>query len=504
MSLSLLLTLSAAAGAVTTSSVQLAAFDASGRPLDLPALVEYIGRADKRGGPPLWVWSPDGATGRRPTLSQRGKDVVLSWPDLPHATLSLAWPVPEDGFSTVLVDREGRGLRAGDSIRLNEEIALTQYRLFKEAWGSHVNETKPAYKPSEKAKKLYDGARAAVAKAEGGKDTAERAKLFDRALHEISMAWQKLLVEHGQQLAANSDTRANIRFGLTLDSSLLDRLADVGWIVDAVQRSGSNWVRLVFRPNPDDFVYAKQRSLSEYDSVVKTLRAKNIRVLGCVLDTGQWPSSLTPPVYVERARNLVLHYKGQINSWELGNEINGDWLGGARAPLSPDAVLQIYSAAAEEVRRIEPSLEIVATLYWWEGTAPDEIHSLFGWLKKYGSRLARHVDTVAVSLQVDDNPVGLSLERIFQQLHQALPDKRLMIGNVGYVEGSQLRGFWWLDPKDIDGARKDLLTLLTPGAAALPRSVGGGFWWQTLDQMLPVKHKATDLYKVYKRTIDGL
>ena len=79
-----------------------------------------------------------------------------------------------------------------------------------------------------------------------------------------------------------------------------------------------------------------------------------------------------------------------------------------------------------------------------------------------------------------------------------------MIGSVGYVEGKELKGFWWLDPKDVDGARKDLLTLFTPGAAALDHSVGGGFWWQTLDQMLPVKHRADDLYKVYKRTLDGL
>jgi hypothetical protein len=39
----------------------------------------------------------------------------------------------------------------------------------------------------------------------------------------------------------------------------------------------------------------------------------------------------------------------------------------------------------------------------------------------------------------------------------------------------------------------------------MPRSVGGGFWWQTLDQMLPPgKRRAKDLFNIYRRTLEKL
>ena len=44
------------------------------------------------------------------------------------------------------------------------------------------------------------------------------------------------------------------------------------------------------------------------------------------------------------------------------------------------------------------------------------------------------------------------------------------------------------------------MILYTMASCAIPRSACGGFWWQTLDQMIPAKHKTTDLFRVYRRT----
>lgn len=497
--------LAAPSAAARGYSAKLVAYDAQGRLLNAAKLSAYIGRADGRGGSPLWGWSPEGLTGTRPVLEQKGDSVVLRWEGMRHLVLSLPWPVVDDGFSTVLVDRDGRGIADGDTIRLNEEITLTQYRLFKEALVKHAKDDDPQYHPTSKAKKLATRARDDIAEAQLSQDPAQRAKLFDRALHDVSVAWQTVLVEHGEQIAADPKTAGAARFGLTLDESLLLRLEDYKWILREVDRSGSNWVRLVFRPNPADFTYEKQASFNEYDDMVKELLKRKIRIMGCVLDTTQWPSAITPDIYAERTRRLVLHYKGQINSWEVGNEINGDWLGGMRNPIPADRVFDSFQAAAAAVKAIEPSLETVATLYWWEGTAPDETHTLFGWLSRYVPRgFGKNVDVVALSLWPEDNPVGMSLERIFERVHGALPDKRLMIGSYGYVERDKLTGYWWLDPADVDGARKDLVTLFTPAGLSLDKSAGGGFWWQTLDQMIPSKGKTTDLFRVYSRTVHKL
>jgi hypothetical protein len=383
--------ISAPAASMSGGSVKLIAYDAGGKVLDINGLYDFLGRVD-RGSPAdparisLWASAPEGNGWVKPKASQMGALLMVGWDRLPRARLSLVWPISESGFANVWADKGGAGFTDGDVVYLNEEIALTQYRLFKEAWLKHLKDMVPAYEPGAKAKKLAGKAQSLMADAQASRGGARRAGAFDKALRATEIAWEKMVCESGLQIAHDEKYRPSLRFGLTLDESLLSRLDHFRWIVDMVKRSGANWVRLVFRPNPSDFAYAKEGSFNEYDGVVKELRAANIRVMGCLLATTQWPVTLTPEAYAERARNLVLHYRGQINSWEVGNEINGDWLGGAKTPMETDKVFAIYSAAAAEVKKVEPSLETVATLYWWDATAPDEEHSLFGWLAKYVPR----------------------------------------------------------------------------------------------------------------------
>lgn len=492
------------------SSVKLIAYDGGGHAMDLPKFLAFIGRADRKNPPDpaeagIFAASPEGLAAAKPELKQSGALLTLRWEGLARIALSLPWPVAEDGFSTVWADKGGAGFSDGDVLYLNEEIALAQHRFFKEAWLKHTKDMDPAYQPGAKAKKLQARAQELMAEAQGLKEGAKRAAGFDKALKETALAWEKMLFEHGLQIAGHERFRKTLRFGLTLDESLLNRLDHYPWIIEAVKRSGANWVRLVFRSNPSDFAYAKRSSFNEYDAIVKDLRTQGLRVMGSILDTAQWPSNLTPELYAERTKNIVFHYHDQIRSWELGSELNGDWLGGIKTPLAPEKVFKIYSAAAARVKEIEPALETVATLYWWDGTAPDEEHSLFGWLSRYVPLgFGKDLDVAALSLQPEDSPVGLAFERIFERVHQFLPDKKLMLGSFGYVEGKDLKGYWWLDPSDVESARKDLAILYTTASCGVERSLCGGFWWQTLEQMLPSKRKTTDLFRVYERTLRQL
>jgi hypothetical protein len=496
--------------AANAGTIKLIAYDAKGHLLDLNHFLAYIGRADAKDHPDaakagIVVTSPDGLAFQRPTMAQQGPLLTLSWDKLGRVRLSLPWPIVDDGFSTVGIDHDNGGFSDGDVVYLNEEIARTQYRQFKDSWVHHTKDMDPMYEPGKKAQDFADKARQEIAKAEALKDGPKRAAAFDKAIYDTSLAWETVLFEHGLQMARNDKFRKNQRFGLTLDAAILNRLQDYPWIVDSIAKTGANWVRLVFKPNPSDFLYSKQSSFSEYDAVVKELRARELHVMGTILDTNQWPSRLTPAVYAERTRNIVLHYSEQIKSWEVGCEINGDWLGGTKEPLTTDEVFKIYAAAAEQVKTIEPSLETVATLYWWDGTAPDEVHSLLGWLTRYVPRgFAKDIDVVAVSLWPEDNPVGMAFEPIFDQVRSLLPEKKLMLGSFGYVEQDALKGYWWYSPKDVDGGRKDMAILYTGAACGVSKSLCGGFWWQTLDQMMPGKHKTTDLFRNYKKTLEEL
>jgi hypothetical protein len=492
-------------------SLKLIAYDRAGKPLDLEGLLSFIGRADRAADADqklsgIFVLPPDDpAAALRPVLEQKGELIVLTWEKLAQAALSLPWPVAEDGFSTVWADKGGAGYSDGDALFLNEELAITQYRLFKESLRKRTTDWSPLYKPGAKARKTAAQAQELMAKAHAEKGGSARARAFDAALTAVSAAWQKMLFEHGLQTALSAKRKAGLRFGLTIDESIFKRLDHYESLISAIKRSGANWVRLVFRSNPEDFTYASMRSFTEYDSLVAELRDQDLRIMGTVLDTGQWPRTMTPQIYAERTKNLVLHYKNQIRSWEVGSEINGDWLGGVSAPLSLDQTYRIYSAGAAKVKEIDESLETVATLYWWDGTAPDAAHSLFGWLKRYSREgFGRSVDVLSISLQPDDNPVGMALETIFERTAAEVPAKSLMLGNLGYAQRDKLQGYWWLRPDDIGAAREDLLVFSTTASCAMPSSLCGGFWWQTLEQMLPSKKRTTGLYRSYMKTLEQL
>jgi len=497
------LLLAAALGApARAASIKLFAFDAKGDALDLPGLLARLGRADDRlprDPDKAAIWAvPIGAKAEpvRVKLAQTGKLVTASWPGGP-AALHLVWPVREDGYSAAIADNGGHGYDDGAAVFLEEEIALTEYRLLKETLAEPPDDGRAAYAPSAKSRALLEAAKTAIADAEKQREPA-RATAFGVALRAVALARETSLYERGRQRLKERAFGKEARFGLTLDESLLKRLGDADWIADSIAHTGANWVRVVFAPNPRDFVYGADASFNEYDALVKTLKKRRLKILGGVLDTAQWPRSLTPEIYSARAKNLAAHYAGQVDAWEVGSELNGDWLGGSRAPLTSDQVFAIYQAGAAAARAADPKAELVATLYWWEETAPDRAHSLSGWLKTYVPLgFAKDVDLVGLDVFPEDNPAGLGLERAFDELANALPKKTIFLSGYGYVEQDKLKGYWWLSADDVDGARKDLILLYTAGSCAMNRSVCGGFWWQTLDQMLPPgREKAADLFKI--------
>lgn len=511
MSLWVLSFLLAAASPLSAAVLRLVAYDEQGRVMGAEALKAYTGRADRRKGlepdsAAIVVFALDGGGFEKPVLKDENGRLLLRWTGPERARLGLSWPVRGDGFSAIRIDKGGEGYRDGETVFLNEEIARAQFGLLQKAWLRRTKDWNPLYQPGSKSRKLYE--KAALALEDAAKISGEdkRAEAFDEALHETSMSWQKLLFEHGLQIAHNEKTRGELRYGLTLDESFANHVESQKWVIERVARSRANWVRLVFKANPADFTYEYSRSFAVYDQIVTELRARNIRIMASVLDSTQWPRGLTPEAYSRRTRNLLMRYATKIRSWEVGSELNGDWHGGLRTPLGLDKVFRIYQEGVKTVKSHEPTLETVATLYWWDTTAPGEEYSLSGWLRRFiPEGFGKDIDVVSLSLQPEDHPVGTAFERIFDEVHQALPNQKLMLGSFGYVEKTDVIGYWWFDPKDTDAARKDLLVLYTAAACAAPRSLCGGFWWQTLDQMLqPQTRKVTDLFWVYQKSLEQM
>ncbi|MBI2361982.1 MAG: hypothetical protein HYV15_01165 [Elusimicrobia bacterium] len=451
--------------------VRLEAYGGDGRLLDQAALrrtLDPLGASPTSG---LRLSAPDGTLlDGRPWWVEGSTTPAWRWEGAARMTASLPWPLPEDGFSTIRLDNGGAGYEDGRTLLVNEEAARWAYAALQDSFKERTSAWKPAYAPSRKAAALVEAAKNAVARATAASERRKRARLFDQALSAVSVAWQQVLVEHGRQVSKDADAGPRLRRGLSLDESVLGRIQDFDALAGAVAESGASWVRLVFAVPQGDPGFAKEASFTLYDELLRALEAKRLRVLGSVLDSQLWPAGLTPELYGERTRNLVMRYKDRVRVWEVASEPNGTWLGGRR-PLSDETVLLCVQKAVVEVKRADASLRTAATLHWWDGTAPDARHGLADWTAWAKERgFGAGIDEVGLSVYPHRHPLGLSLE-----------------------------------PGTVDGPLKDLTLLYNAAAPALvPGSLGGGFYWGALEHMLPAGRQPTTLYKLYRKSLKDL
>ncbi|MFA5140620.1 MAG: hypothetical protein WC728_15435 [Elusimicrobiota bacterium] len=511
--LALLCLLASSAPAAEVRSVRVSAFDGSGRPMSAQDLLRYMAPApyEESGVTPaesgLYATDLEGNTvGGRPWWSRQGSDIVWQWTGPEHVRFTLPWPIAKDGFSTVTLDGNGAGYRDAQEILLNEEIAATAYRMMKDALKERTTLWQPPYKPSRDVDRMLERVMRLTADAHAAKTPRKRAARFDEALTAVSQAWQQILFEHGRQVVLDPEFGKRLRWGLSLDETLVERIDEYERVASVVADTGADWIRLVFRADPKDFTFSKESSFSLYDDLVKRLTSKKLEIMGSVLDSLLWPKGLTPEEYAQRSRNLAAHFKDSIRSWEVASEPNGSWLGDPKSPLPPETVLLAVQKAVVEVKRVDRGLETVATLNWSEGTAKDDFHPLPAWLRWATARgFGAGIDVIGVNLYPHRHPVGIAFDPMFREVKKFLPGKRLMVGGVSFGDDDKvLRGYWWLAPGNVLDARKDLLNLFLGASAAVPDGIGGGFFWATLDKMFDRKGRPTGLFKAYKDTLRTL
>lgn len=486
--------------------VRVEAYDSDGHLLDQAALRRLLDPAGLAPTSGLRLCAPDGsALEGRPWWVAGSSEPAWRWEGGPRMTASLPWPLPEDGYSTVTLDGGGAGYEDGRTLLINEEAARWAYSTLIETLKERTTAWAPVYVPSSGAQRLVERAKSAVADATAAADPRKRARRFDEALAAVSLAWQQILVEHGRQTARDAKKGLALRWGLSLDENASRRLITFNRLAAELAGSGADWIRVVFALPLDDFAFGKAGSFTVYDELLKELGERRLHVMGSVLDSQLWPPELTPELYAERTKNLVTRYKEQIRVWEVASEPNGTWLGGRR-PLSDETILLCIQKGIVEVKRADPALETAATLHWWDGTAPDGRHGLPDWLTWAQERgFGVGLDSVGLSVYPHRHPLGLALEPAFRLLRKRFPEKSIFLGGWSFGDGKEPAPYWWLEPEAVDGARKDLTLLYNAAAPALvPGSIGGGFFWPTLDLMLPSDRHPTTLYKLYQKSLRDL
>jgi hypothetical protein len=194
-------------------------------------------------------------------------------------------------------------------------------------------------------------------------------------------------------------------------------------------------------------------------------------VMGEILDSSG-VASVSVSDYQTRTTAYLAAFPTGVDVWEVGNEINGSWLGD-----TADVVAKM-TGAFDLVKGA--GRRAALTLYGCSDT--DATYDMFNWVSaNVPPRMLTCLDYVLVSYYEGDcvSPRALSeWPGIFARLRQIFPNAGVGFGEVGAVDQN---GQDILDPS-VAGPYLQKYYGLT---IDVPNYVGGYFWWYFAEDMVP-------------------
>jgi hypothetical protein len=441
-------------------------YDAEGRRLDWRSFrtLQENGQGDD-GDNDLLV-DPDTLTAIQawPLYEDRGEP-ALKRPAGPVA-LSLAWPTP-DGYSALILDLPRPGTYVFNELAATQAVNRIGAQLA----------DRPGYRPSRAFSLTWRTARSELAQAKLPGPEAERGRHGTRAYEAAVHAQLLLLQEYGVQSAGSRRAGAAAPKASRGRGPAAERGVPVtGFTFDA-------------RPGPADLqrvsalvggerdvaavrlVFHLHESPDHYAATVRAAHAAGIQVVGQILDSSDM-AAMSQVRWQRRVARFVLALPG-VDIWEVGNEVNGNWLGAG--------VLDKIAYAAEYVKE-HTRASTLLTLYWQLGEDVPA-NSLFTWAASLPASTLAHIDQVGLSVYPEEHPLGAAFDRVFQTLHRRFPRQRLGVTELGYWSADLAHTWWWGSQSDPTGAGRSAVAMLYARAVlGYPYSSGGTYWWYFLTE----------------------
>jgi hypothetical protein len=216
------------------------------------------------------------------------------------------------------------------------------------------------------------------------------------------------------------------------------------------------------RPVTARVVFDEGIPASDYVGPVATI-ARTGPVMGEILDSFFVPQ-LTVAQYRARAREYVSTLGSSVSIWEIGNEVNGEWLG-----RTADVVAKIGGAHAEAKAA---GKKTALTLYYNEDCWADPKNEMFAWVDaNLSAELRGGLDYVWVSFYEDDcNGIRPDWPTVFRKVAERFPRASIGFGECGTN-----------DP----ALKSTYLERYYTMRVDAPRFVGGYFWWYFSHDMVP-------------------
>lgn len=252
-------------------------------------------------------------------------------------------------------------------------------------------------------------------------------------------------------------------YGVTIDA-----VNNINNIVSALDRHSQRMTtRIVF----DEWIPA-----SDYLTAVNRIDSVS-DIMGELLD-----SYYVNQYSVQQYRDRVVEYMNLLNSkvdiWELGNEVNGEWLG------HKDSVVEKFTFAYIYCHK--RGYKTALTLYYNHNCWERPENEMFRWaIENIPYKMKMGLDYVFVSYYEDDcNNYQPDWQQVFDSLYVIFPNSKLGIGECGTMVNSR---------KETYINRYYKMQITTPGY------IGGCFWWYYRQDCVPFTTKP--LWQVLENAI---
>ncbi|CAM2937049.1 Tat pathway signal sequence [Actinomyces slackii] len=380
-----------------------------------------------------------------PLYQDESGAISLDAPTGRSCTLTMSWPTSH-GYSALMVD-----LPASGEVEVMEAAARSLHSR-QEARAAGVSDAALASARATTGAELTACQKAASA--------TQRGAHAVRALESASTA--QLALDGALSTTAPGDSVLGVTFTRPPSS------AEASGLAGRLGGAGRTAVRIVVE-DPGDAA-----AMAQWRGAVTTLQAQGIRVVGQICDS-RIMAGLDDAAWDRRVSTLLTGLPG-LETWEIGNELGGNWLGASPLPR--------IIRAAKAVRQRTKATTLL-TLYYQLGLDSAE-HSVFNTARAVAaSELAGLVDVVGLSVYPQWHPLGTAADRVLSALAATFPKARTAVTELGYG-GPSLSGPWWFGSKtDVAAGRRAVIDHITKAALGRPGAWGAPFWWYYLEDEAP-------------------
>jgi hypothetical protein len=251
------------------------------------------------------------------------------------------------------------------------------------------------------------------------------------------------------QASHSAITDTNHIWGVTIDAT-----SNLNSIVTSLSRLCKKpTTRIVF----DEFVPA-----TDYQNTVNQVSNVSF-IMGELLDS-YYMNQYNLATYSARANEYVNLLGSKVDIWEIGNEVNGEWLG-----TISDVVAKIDTAY--KIMKSKGKKTAI-TLYYNKNCYENARNEMFRWVNEnLNSNLRNGLDYVWISYYEDDcNSYQPVWQQVFDSLHVLFPNSKIGIGECGTTKTTQKANY-------VNRYYKMNITT--------PKFVGGYFWWYYKQDCVP-------------------